>query len=482
MARAKKTGKKRNILVIVPFAIVIIAVLLYAIVLAGSQQSTAAISGPGYPVLQYDGGPTHTYTINSTTPTINTNVGGAIYATPTIYNGVMYVTTMGTLAQLQGNRYDLTRGTLSAIDLGTGKVLWRDTFPNQIMTQPITAGKLIIIGMSNNGEVPSQYYNNVDGMYGVDMRTGRVVWNVTNGGGATPTGSDLATPAYYHGLVIEPGMGTAVIYNASTGAIVNEVNITIPDLLSSPLLEHGIAYFGAGYATAYGFNSFYYNLSGVRMNITADEQFFAVNMTTGKMLWHTRFVNAGAGLNDICAAFANGTIVLSYLYQSDYTDPTITAVNSSTGRILWEVNETKYMTKNNITKSSLAASHGLNYTQNTVSPITIWNGTAYADSNYLGVLFAVNISQGKVLWATQTGQDESNPNVFYGHYLITVTDGGVLMVINSTNGHIVNESYIGMPHLVAEPIITQNYAIIAGMDGRIISLPLKALINPNTSS
>lgn len=479
MAHSKKAKNRMGIL---PFAAVIAIALLYAIAVgaSGTSRQIPAANGVGYRVLQYDGGPTHAYIINSSTHQVNISVGGAIYGTPTIYNGVIYVATMGNLSELQGNRYDLTRGTVSAIALNTGAILWNDTFPNQIMTQPITAGNLIIVGMSNNGEVPSRYYNNISGMIGIDTKTGRVVWNVSNGL-SSPTGPDLTTPAYYKGLIIEPGMGTAVIYNASTGAIVNSIITGIPDILSSPLLEDGIAYFGAGYATAYGFNSFSMNLSGVPMNITSDERFFAVNITAGKIVWQRRFVNAGTGLNDACAAFANGTIVTAYLYQSDYTDPFIVALNSSTGNVLWQINETKYIDTSNIIQSALAESYGLNYTQNSISPITIFRGTAYLDSNYIGVLFAVNISQGRVLWATQTGQDESNPNIFFSHYLITVNDGGFLMIINSTNGQIVNESYIGMPHLAAEPVITQNYAILAGMNGRIVSLPLKALINPNVN-
>ena len=124
--------------------------------------------------------------------------------------------------------------------------------------------------------------------------------------------------------------------------------------------------------------------------------------------------------------------------------------------------------------------YGLNYTQNTLSPITLWNGTAYSDSNYLGYLFAVNVSTGKVLWATQTGQEEGNPNVFFGHYLITITDGGMMMILNATNGNVINQKYIGLPHLASEPIITRNYAILSGMNGRIFTVPLKSLIIPNS--
>ena len=435
----------------------------------------------GYPVVQYDAGPTHTYFINSSISPLNISVHAAIYGTPTIYNNVLYVTTMGNLTQLQQNRYDLTNGTVSAIDINTGVLLWKDTFPNQIMTQPITAKGLIVVGMSNNGEVPPQYYNNVEAIIGINMTTGAVIWNDTNGGGS-PTGTDLATPAYYNGLIIEPGMGVATIYNASTGVVVNTIHTNLPDLLSSPLLVNGTAYFGAGYASVYGFNSFSRNISGVPMNITSDERLFAVKIDSGNIIWQKRFLNAGAGLNDICAAFSNGTIVAAYLYQSDYSNPTLVALNSSTGNTIWELNETKYVQYSHHAKENIPSmDYGLNYTQNTLSPITLWNGTAYSDSNYLGYLFAVNISTGKVLWATQTGQEEGNPNVFFGHYLIAITDGGFIIILNATNGNVINQKYMDLPHLASQPIITKNYAILSGMNGRIFTVPLKSLITPNNS-
>ena len=474
MQQRKKTDKSPQW----HFAITASALLL---VLLGSRTyvPSNASHAIGYPVVQYDAGPTHAYFINSTINPLNVSVHGAIYGTPTIYNNVIYVTTMGNLTQLQQSRYDLTNGTVSAIDLATGALLWKDTFPNQIMTQPITAKGLIIVGMSNNGEVPPQYYNNAEALIGINMTTGKVVWNYTDGYG-TPTGTNLATPAYYDGLVIEPGMGVVTINNASTGAAVYTITTNLPDLLSSPLLVNGTAYFGAGYASVYGFNSFTRNISGVPMNITSDERFFAVKIDSGKVLWQNRFVNAGTGLNDICAAFSNGTIVAAYLYQSDYSNPTLVALNSSTGSTLWELNETKYVQySHHATENIPSMGYGLNYTQNTLSPITLWNGTAYSDSNYLGYLFAVNISTGKVLWATQTGQEEGNPNVFFGHYLIAITDGGMMIILNATNGNVINQKYIGLPHLASEPIITKNDVILSGMNGRIFTMPLDSLIIPN---
>ncbi|MGC9205353.1 MAG: PQQ-binding-like beta-propeller repeat protein, partial [Candidatus Micrarchaeia archaeon] len=114
------------------------------------------------------------------------------------------------------------------------------------------------------------------------------------------------------------------------------------------------------------------------------------------------------------------------------------------------------------------------FTENSISPITVWHGIAFADSNFLGWLFAINITTGKPLWSVNTGQCESNPNIYNGT-LVIANDNGVMYVVNATTGQIINETSIGIPHLENEFIITKNYAIIGGLNGIIKSIPISAL-------
>ncbi len=163
-----------------------------------------------------------------------------------------------------------------------------------------------------------------------------------------------------------------------------------------------------------------------------------------------------------------------------YGNPVIVGINSTNGRILWEVNETKVA--NNVSvpnQPPLLPGTSINFTENSISPITIWHGIAYSDSNFFGYLFAINITSGKPLWAINTGQCESNPNVYNGT-LIIANDNGVMFVVNATTGDIINETNIDMPHLENEFVLTRNYAIIGSLNGMIKSIPINALLSRNT--
>ncbi len=412
-----------------------------------------------FPVHQYDLNINHTYIIPNLTYPVNLNVSDAIYATPTIYNRIMYVTTMGSLRELEAQRYDKTTGKVIAIDMQSNKVLWSDNFSNQIMSQPIIAGNVLVVAMGNNQEVPPQFYNENNAVIGIDMENGKVLW-IDN-----MSSSAMTTPAYFEGNVIGVTMmGEVYIINASTGKLLNASYLRLPDLLSSPLLVNGTVYVGGSYSILMN--------NGSRQNFGS---FFAINALTGSLIWKTDFPNASAGLNDICPTFHDGIIVAAYLADSVYNNPTLVAMNATTGKVLWELNETEESKIINVTQPQ-NISGSLNFTENTLSPLVFWDGDVLSDSNFLGILFAVNITTGKVVWAVDTGQSEGPPNVIDGKYLITMNDAGDLFVINATNGSVLYDKPIGIPRLASQIIITKNYAIISGMNGDIESIPINLLV------
>ena len=466
----KHHKNKKSIITIV---IVLLAAFLFGVyalhqsksVIENNTNANLPLMTP--PVHQYDLTPLHTYFVNITIPQINISVGQAIYATPTLYKGSLLVSTMGNETDLNNSRYDRTYGELIRINLSTGKIIWRTKFPNQIMSQPITVGDMIIVAMGNNYEVPPQYFNNHNGMYAVDFNTGKIIWNITT------QITNMPTPAYYKGTIVEPNEGYVMLINASSGAIEKEMWLGAPDTLSAPTVVNGIAYFGTCEASVYGFNASNFE----QKNVQTDCRFLALNITNGSIVWSTKFPYAGAGLNDVSPAYWNGEIITGYLFKSDYEDPVMVAMNATNGKILWEFN-TENAT--NITRPNITPCIPYWYNQNTISPITVVDGIAYLDSNYNATLIAVNATTGKYLWAVYTGQTESNPNVFDGKYLIIVNDWGNMFIINSTNGRVINTICTHIPHLENEVVITRNSAILAGMNGDIVSYPLSRLLNGTT--
>ena len=468
----KHTKNETGIIIIATILLVAFIILFYALhqsssVMLKSNTNTTLQSTTEPPVHQYDLTPLHTYFVNITIPQINISVGQAIYATPTIYKGSLLVSTMGNETDLNNSRYDLTYGELIRINLSTEKIIWRTKFPDQIMSQPITVGNEIIVAMGNNAEVPRQYYNNYDGMYAVNFNTGNIIWNITT------DITNMPTPAYYKGTIVEPNEGQVMLINASTGAYRKVIQTLLPDTLSAPAVINGTAYFGTCEASVYGFNASNFE----QKHVQTDCKFFALNITNGSIIWSTKFPYAGAGLNDVSPAYWNGEIITGYLFKSDYEDPVMVAMNATNGKILWEFN-TENAT--NITRPNITPCIPYWYNQNTISPITVVDGIAYLDSNYNATLIAVNATTGKYLWAVYTGQTESNPNVFDGKYLIIVNDWGNMFIINSTNGRVINTFCTHIPHLENEVVITRNSAILAGMNGDIVSYPLSQLLNGTT--
>lgn len=425
-----------------------------------------------FSVHQYDYNSNHTYYLNESLPYANITDGGADIGTPTIAGDIILVPTMGNVTYLVDSRYDLSRGTLSAFDISTGMLLWKDTFADQVMTQPITAGGNAIITVGNNQEVPLKYKNEINSVLAVNIINGSLEWNFT------PEGPIIATPAYYNGTIVDMGLGTVYQLNATTGRLINFTWTGLPDLLSSPMLHDGIAYYGSGWSTA---------INGViPPNGTRHFNFSAFDMQSHTFVWRTNFPMAGSGLNDICSVFYRGNVIAGYLYNSTYNNPVIVSMNATTGRVLWYVNETNnYYTANpnNVIQPSVVGGNGWNYTQNSMSPLVLWHGNVFSDSNFIGYLFSINATTGAINWVFNTNQNEGAPNIFAGHYLVTVTDGGTLFVLNATDGHEVKQFNIqGGRHLSDQPIVTNNYVIIGMMNGTVMYFPINWLLNATANS
>ncbi|MEM3791542.1 MAG: PQQ-binding-like beta-propeller repeat protein [Candidatus Micrarchaeaceae archaeon] len=458
--------KKAQTLFILSFILFIGAIALFNKVSSLFNLNIQSKSVATSQVLQYDGSTSHTYYVNYTINSLDLNLTQAIFATPTVYKGYLLVTTMGNETDLINSRYDRTYGELAKISLSNRKVAWIDKFPDQIMSQPITVGNVIIVAMGNNLEVPPQYFNTKFGIFGIDFNTGRVLWNIST------NVTNMPTPGYYKGIVIEPDEGYVYAINATTGRILYILPTNVPDTLSSPLIVNGTAYFGACYANVYGFNSTNFK----QKNVSTNCWFLALNITGGNFLWAKRFLYAGGGINDVSPSYWNGIVITGYLFESDYEDPVMVGLDSKTGEILWQFNTTNI---NNVSYPNIPRCVDFYYNQNSISPITVANGTAYFDSNYAGVLVAVNATNGREKWATFTGgQTESNPNIIEnGKYLVIANDYGDMLTINATNGKVINAFCTGIPHLENEVVVTKNRVIYAGMDGRIITYPIGELLN-----
>ncbi|HVI07290.1 MAG TPA: PQQ-binding-like beta-propeller repeat protein [Candidatus Binatia bacterium] len=235
------------------------------------------------------------------------------------------------------------------------------------------------------------------------------------------TGAITSSPAVSGGTVY---FGSADDYlyavNATTGALVWKFKTGNSIIDSSPAVVSGTVYVGS-----------------------TDDYLYAVNATTGAQVWKFK---TGAAINS-SPAVINGTVYIGS------TDDSVYAVNASTGAQVW-----KFATSNQVLSSPAVAqgvvfvgSYDDNlYAINATTGAQIWKYTtggkifsspAIIDDNvYVGSddgnLYAINARTGLLFWkyAGTTGtQFESSPSA-YDNLIIVGTDAGYVYSVNAVKG------------------------------------------------
>ena len=111
----------------------------------------------GSGVAQFEGNNLHVYNYSwsGSVASFNESVGGEVIVPPTAYNGLLLVDISGTSTDM-ANVPGMSQfyGGVLAINLENGQKVWNTTFPNMMMTQPLTYDGLVIVGLGNNNFYP----------------------------------------------------------------------------------------------------------------------------------------------------------------------------------------------------------------------------------------------------------------------------------------------------------------------------------------
>ncbi|BCU71564.1 PQQ-binding-like beta-propeller repeat protein [Stygiolobus caldivivus] len=384
----------------------------------------------------FEGNPQHIYYVPINTGFFMLNLTGAIIVPPTIYGDLMYVVTSGPMNMSSGAMEEQV-GCLYAINITNGQVIWYDKFPNQVMTVPITYEGEVIIGLGNACFINSTVRGTGENaIVAVNATDGKILWNYTT------LGEDMPTPVIYHGMVIEAnGNDEVLALNADNGKLVWEEDIGSYVSMSSPLLVGNIIYFGS--ANPY--------------------VFWAIDADNGKVIWEYNFSTQGlvfGGLDDSSPAYYRGVVVTSYtVHITNVTmSEFLVAFNATDGRMLWYLNE------GNAPIPMYLES----------PPPVILDGVVYHDSP-VGILYAVNITNGKVLWEFYTGPTVSNVDIVYGKYIIIQSRSGELYVLK-LNGQLVKTVLTPVIPGPGNLLLTKNSLVMVGLNGLIDVVPVYALI------
>ena len=289
------------------------------------------------------------------------DVGGEIYSSPAISDGLVYLTAGNNLYAFDANNGDIRwgfdaphgiaaspvvgRGTVYlpvdfdfyALDAITGEYLWHREI-DDVWSNPVLAGDTLYVGTAG------------DQMYALDAATGEIRWRY-------PTGWTALAPVFADGAVyLAAGPGLLSALDAATG-----------DFLWSYQMPSGI---DAPIAVADG-----------TVYVVAGDSLYKLDAATGRLNW--RYFTGSQRASALTVA--GGIIYLrtkeSHLSESHLLESHLFAMDAATSALLWE-----YQTADN----------------GAVETLAVVDDVVYMGSDD-GHLYALDAATGDSLWQYETG-------------------------------------------------------------------------------
>ncbi|MBX0324069.1 PQQ-binding-like beta-propeller repeat protein [Halomicroarcula sp. F13] len=232
-----------------------------------------------------------------------TDLGDAIGASPTYYNGVLYVAV----------EHAAPSGSVAAVDAATGSVQWRDSRPTNHPHSTVALSRddgRLLFG-SNDGHVYAWSFPDLERAWTHD------------------TGGDVKAPiAVVDGLAVVPSWaGTVTALDVADGAVAWEFEADA-DLMCAPAVDGGTVYVGSH-----------------------DDNLYAIDLESGEERW--RFDTDGWVIG---SAVATPDHVLVGSYTS-----TLYALGRESGDVTWAVDN-----RGHVTSAPLVTEDAIYYTERAV--------------------------------------------------------------------------------------------------------------------
>ncbi|MEM3204258.1 MAG: PQQ-binding-like beta-propeller repeat protein [Saccharolobus sp.] len=305
---------------------------------------------------------------------------------------------------------------------------------------------------------------------------------------------------------IHRGMGYGAIYafNASNGELL-WMRFTMGEAMPAPAVYNGILAYADGGGEFVGLNAttgqvlWIDNLPGLFDSMSSVNYYvlpngtplfiagftsltepygllLAVNGITGKIVWNATLPSPykpfNTGMGDVPPAVDQnlGIVVQTTIANAEpngTVDTVVFAVNATNGHVLWVTNL------------------GRGYTPPAFKGAIpmIYNNTVYVGAPSLGKEFAINISNGQIIWQTRLngiGLPPSAPGGPRGSAtvydnLLWIAGGSYVYVINPHNGEILQQYYIGGRFGIVNPVIVGGTMYLTNSYGWVIAIPLSQI-------
>ncbi|MGB8910073.1 MAG: PQQ-binding-like beta-propeller repeat protein [Candidatus Cybelea sp.] len=360
--------------------------------------------------------------------------GGQISASPTIMDGTLYV----------GNN----DGSLYAIDVTSGQVLWKAHVPNPLMSDPLVYDDVVIVGegdptsRTSSPSEPVMVGQGPSALIAFDRSSGEMRWQTPLSGSAMPT------PAIIDGILVNhDGAGYINGLDPATG------KKRYARWLGSMASMTAVLPVGRGDFVT----------SGVGSNAV-----WRLHADGGGVVWRSAFSKGASGIGD-CPPVSDGDRI-----YCDYVSPvwpdTSTVIGNLTaqrvyalrvddGAPLWDV----------------ALESGSLPIRNEAAIPLLSGGLLYLGSAIAPWMHALDATSGTLVWEMRTRGAVKGGIVEVGGIVYFGDLGGYLWALDAKTGRVIGVKNMHTPFNVGSPIVVGRTLIIGSDSGSVIAVPLAAI-------
>ncbi len=401
--------------------------------LAGFLAVMMAIAAPVW--TQFRMGPQNNAVVGGRLETTwRIETGGQISASPAIMDGTLYV----------GNN----DGSLFAIDVTSGQVLWKAHVPNPLMSDPLVYGNVVIVGegdptsRTSSPSEPVMVGQGASALIAFDRSSGEIRWQTPLSGSAMPT------PAIIDGILVNhDGAGYINGLDPATG------KKRYARWLGSMASMTAVLPVGRGDFVT----------SGVGSNAV-----WRLHADGGGVVWRSAFSKGASGIGD-CPPVSDGDRI-----YCDYVSPvwpdTSTVIGNLTaqrvyalrvddGAPLWDV----------------ALESGSLPIRNEAAIPLLSGDLLYLGSAIAPWMHALDATSGTLVWEMPTRGAVKGGIVEVGGIVYFGDLGGYLWALDAKTGRVIGVKNMHTPFNVGSPIVVGRTLIIGSDSGSVVAVPLATI-------
>lgn len=345
-------------------------------------------------------------------------------------------------------------GSLYAIDIANGRVLWTFHATSPLMTNPLVMDGSVIVGEGNQVSYVAAGITKVgtseNALIAVDPKSGHERWRVALAGTGMPT------PALIGSVLVEhDGSGDVTGIDARNGKILYRTHISGGASMVSMLPIAGDRFVTAS---------------------VSPNSVWEVNGRSGAVIWQHRFSDQASGMSDCPPAgdrerqrvFCDYTVPPAGAVRAHVGAPAVQhafGIDARNGSLLWDV----------------PYASGTLPQWNEASIPLVYRRNLYVGSSVAPQVQAFAPTSGHILWQRQvngvvkSGLCGKDGVLYFGDY------AGYLWAVDALSGKVIGSKNMHTVFNVGSPLIAGNTLIVGTNTGTIIALPLEQIRSSHDS-